>query len=239
MERDEFLNPKPFSGLDVVALRRGILAALERTLPSFQGTLLDVGCGKMPYKKMLLSHPSGVTRHIGLDLATGRYALFGPFDLEWDGEHIPLSDNSVDCAIATEVLEQCPHPDIILREVHRVLKPAGTFFFTVPFLWPVHDPPYDQYRFTPFALDRELHAQGFVDIRLDPLGGWDASLSQMIALWVRRRPMNRWIRMLLTALTMPLVLLLLGIDRVPRRSIEYEKTVMITGIAGTCKKGKG
>jgi SAM-dependent methyltransferase len=220
--------------LDRALIRSGIFQALSRAAAKFHGTLLDVGCGQSPYKSLLLGPESRVTRYLGLDLRSGAYAAkFGPFDLEWDGSVIPLNDRSVDCAIATEVLEQCPAPEAVLGEIARVLKPGGIFFFTVPFLWPIHDPPHDQYRFTHFALERQLRGAGFVDIELRATGGWDASLAQMIGLWVRRRPMGRVRRRVLSSMATPLVRMLASMDRPPPLNKEPGNTLMITGISGT------
>jgi SAM-dependent methyltransferase len=234
---DDFLNPVSIRRLDIQLSRRAILAALTEQLPNFYGTMLDVGCGRMPYRPILLAPPSRITNYIGLDLPEGQYAQFGPFDLEWDGQHIPLEDSTIDCAMATEVFEQCPDPGMIIREVLRVLKMGGRFFFTVPFLWPVHNPPLDQHRLTPFALERLFGDAGFGELKLRIFGGWDASLAQMIALWVRRRPMRRQYRWAVTAAAWPVVRFLTKIDRVPVSSEEFGGTVMITGISGTAVKG--
>src|SRR5688572_19655503 len=234
LQRD-FLDVKlSRTTLDRALIRHGIFQALTRAASKFHGTLLDVGCGQSPYKSLLLGPESRVTRYLGLDLVDGAYAAkFGPFDLEWDGSVIPLADRSVDCAMATEVLEQCPAPEAVLGEIARVLKPGGIFFFTVPFLWPIHDPPYDQYRFTHFALQRQLRAAGFVDIELQAHGGWDASLAQMIGLRVRRRPMGRVQRRLLSTMATPIVRALARRDRPPPLTHDIGNTLMVTGISGT------
>ena len=41
---------------------------------------------------------------------------------------MPFEDESYDCAFGTEVLEHCPNPEIVMKEVFRVLKPGGVFF---------------------------------------------------------------------------------------------------------------
>jgi SAM-dependent methyltransferase len=235
---DDFLNPISLRRLEIQQSRRAILDALVAELPNFCGTLLDVGCGRMPYKPILLAPPSRITNYIGLDLRAGDYAKFGPFDLEWDGQHIPLGGDTIDCAIATEVFEQCPDPGKIIHEVLRVLRPGGRFFFTVPFLWPVHDPPLDQHRLTPFALQRMFSEAGFAKLDLRIFGGWDASLAQMIALWVRRRPMHRLCRVALTVAAWPVVRFLARIDQAPTSTDDFRRTVMITGIGGTAIKGE-
>ena len=227
----DFLDPacSP-STVDIFHDRSAILRTLRREMPAFHGTLLDIGCGYMPYKPLVLAPPSRVTRYIGMDFKNGDYQQ--P-DLEWDGRSIPLDTASVDCAMATEVFEHCPDPESLMREAWRVLKPGGLLFFTVPFLWPLHDVPHDEYRFTPFAMRRHLGNAGFEDIRLQAQGGWDASLAQMIGLWVRRRRMGRGLRQLLSRLAVPIVRCLVKQDRPP---VTFERNSMITGIGGTARK---
>ncbi len=101
-----------------------------------------------------------MSRYIGLDLENNPIYENRP-DITWKGNTIPLDDGSIDCAICTEVLEHLPDPEAVLSEIHRVLKPDGLVFISVPFLWPLHDVPYDEYRYTPFSLRRHLTASGF------------------------------------------------------------------------------
>src|ERR1700689_3627723 len=123
---DAFLNPlRSPQTLDTFWPRRAILNALTEQLGSFHGTILDIGCGQMPYKRILLNRGSGVEKYIGMDLRqdlrNGRYAKAGLPDLEWDGNTIPLERDSVDCAMATEFFEQCPDSEKVMREALRVL----------------------------------------------------------------------------------------------------------------------
>ncbi len=228
---DEFLNP-PSSAtqVDLYAVRSLLLRSLKDHLPSFSGTVLDVGCGQGPYRPLLLSPPSRAVRYIGLDLPNSSY---GSPDLKWDGRTMPLKDESVDCALATEVLEHCPEPEVLLGETRRVLKAGGLLFLTVPFLWPLHCVPFDEYRYTPFALRRHLHNAGFEQVALKALGGWDASLAQMIGLWARRGPVRGWRRTVFSHLAVPIVRNLLSRDKPPT---VFEESCMITGIAGTARK---
>jgi SAM-dependent methyltransferase len=218
--------------LGTFVVRSAILEALKKALPLFSGILLDVGCGDMPYKSFVLRRPSQVTRYLGLDLESSPLYQNKP-DLFWNGRKIPLPESSVDCAMATEVFEHCPNPEVVLRELWRVLKPGGLLFFTVPFLWPLHDVPYDEYRYTPFSLERHLINSGFQQISLKALGGWDASLAQMIGLWVRRRPMSVTKRKILSRVAMPVVRYLANKDHKPH---EFGESCMITGISGTAVK---
>jgi|SRR5437867_1670270 len=227
----EFLNPQCFhTTLDSYSVRQAILNALRAQLTNSRGTVLDIGCGYMPYKPIVMAPPSRAERYIGIDLKDNTYQK--P-DLEWDGLTIPLDSNSVDFALATEVFEHCPAPGIVMSEALRVLKPGGLLFFTVPFLWPLHDVPRDEYRYTPFALERHLRDAGFGNIEIKALGGWDASLAQMIGLWVRRRPMSPRKRAILSWLAFPIVRYLTKLDEPPR---QFTESSMCTGFSGTATK---
>jgi SAM-dependent methyltransferase len=220
-----FLNPSTSPGnIDLFLHRSRILHELRSASAHLRGTLLDLGCGSAPYKPLLLYPPFAVTNYIGLD----RPGRDSRADLTWDGDTIPLGDASVDAAICTEVLEHCPDPGRVLGEIHRVLKPEGFLFVTVPFLWPLHEVPYDWQRLTPFALDQLLRDAGFKMIKIQALGGWDSSLAQCLGLYLRRRPMPRALRLILTALFFPFYRLLLALGLGER--VSFQEGQMITGL---------
>ncbi|MGA2186667.1 MAG: class I SAM-dependent methyltransferase [Bryobacteraceae bacterium] len=226
---EEFLNPRitPLT-LDKAIQRRAIFRSLVAdALPEFHGTVLDVGCGRMPYRRVVLTAPSRATRYIGADLRGNKYAK-EHVDILWDGWRLPVPSDSVECVMATEVLEHCPSPELLIGEVVRALKPGGFFYFTVPFLWPLHDVPNDEYRFTPFSLERYLKNAELVNIRLKALGGWDASLGQMLGLWVRRRPMPAKVRRILSVVVFPVVRYLARHED----TIGFGESQMISGLAG-------
>lgn len=47
------------------------------------------------------------------------------------GEEVPIQSASMDLVICSNVLDHASRPMTILREIHRVLKPGGAFFFEV------------------------------------------------------------------------------------------------------------
>lgn len=224
-----------FGNLDVYVHRKRIARALMSVRSDLGGTLLDVGCGLQPYRGLLTEPPSRVTRYVGVDLP-GEYLASA--DVCWDGRRLPLADGSVDCALATEVLEHCSEPTHMVREIGRVLRPRGLLTVTVPFLWPLHCVPNDECRYTPFALRRVLETGGFEMTELGALGGWDASLAQMLGLWVRRRlrvsRRGRLARALLSTALAPVVW---GLERWDARSTpSFEEGAMITGIIARARR---
>lgn len=221
--------------LEIFPVRKAIFESLNYNLPKFKGLVLDVGCGIMPYKESILQNKN-VSQYIGLDFETSlntEYGMVKP-DLFWDGVTIGLSDNSVNTVIATEVLEHSPEPQKILSEIYRVLKPGGMFFFTVPFLWNLHLVPHDEFRYTSFSLKRLLISNGFEEINLMALGGWDASLAQMIGIWYKFRPSK--LKKRFSFLFIKVIKLLLKKDRSFNKSNIYSEGIMVTGFSGTAFK---
>ena len=232
---DPYLEPvcRP-STIDSFGNRQLILAALKRELPSFHGLVLDVGCGHKPYRSLLLSPPSQASAYVGVDLPGNPYST--P-DLQWDGVTLPEPDASVDSVLLTEVLEHCAEPGAVLREVCRVLRPGGFVFMTVPFIWPMHALPHDEYRYTPFALERLMKNAGFPAPRITATGGRDAVLGVTLGLWAGRMPtasrLQRVVQRVLSILLWPLVWLLFRIDRRPER---FEESTLIVGLSATAVK---
>lgn len=232
---DGYVNLKlSIANLDMYYIRKSILDALNINLPLFTGEILDIGCGKMPYKDYILSN-SSVIDYTGLDIeAALSYDVNVKPDFTWDGTTMPFEDCSFNCAFGTEVLEHCPLPETVLKEVHRVLEPNGIFFFTVPFLWNLHEVPHDEHRYTPFSLQRHLKNAGFKDIDIHATGGWHASMAQMLGLWVRRSPMDKRKRKWLSFLLKPIIKRLIVKDS--KSVTSFKEGQMITGLYGTAKK---
>lgn len=107
----------------------------SRCLKDIRGVVLEIGFGaghNLPY------YPRGVTKVVGID-PSGKSAQLGrkriaaaPFPVETIGlsaEKIPLGDASFETIVSTFTL--CSIRDVVraLREVRRVLAPAGQFYF--------------------------------------------------------------------------------------------------------------
>lgn len=232
---EEFINIKlTDTTLDRYCIRTSIFNALKSALPKFEGSLLDIGCGKMPYKDYIFKH-SQVKNYVGLDIESAlEYDTVIKPDFTWDGKTMPFDNDFFDCALATEVLEHCPEPEVVLKEVHRALKPEGVFFFTVPFLWNLHEVPHDEYRYTPFSLQRHLENAGFKDIKIQATGGWHAAMAQMLGLWVRRSPMDKLKRKYMSFVLKPIIGYLLQKDK--KNIVKFVDGQMITGLYGTAIK---
>jgi SAM-dependent methyltransferase len=108
--------------------------------------VLDVGCGDKPFASLL----RGVY-HVGTDLFPSTAA-----DLLADNAMLPLRDSSVDGVVASETLEHTLDYDRAIDEMIRVCKDGGLLFISVPFMHPIHNPPYDFQRLTSYRLMRSF-----------------------------------------------------------------------------------
>lgn len=176
-----YLEPKLYADFPHYVIRKSILYFIKMYLQEFSGTVVDLGCGNMPYKEQILSQ-TNVKRYIGIDLAEREFYQTTP-DLIWNGKEIPLTDNSADVILLTEVMEHLSEPLSVCKEIKRVLKPNGKIIGTTPFFWPIHEAPNDMQRFTPFGLQKILEGAGFHEIKIAAAGGWQVSLAQFLCIY--------------------------------------------------------
>lgn len=225
---DNFINIEQSPNNATWVIRSGILESINKALPHMKGKFLDVGCGKKPYYKHI-NENSSVTEYVGLDIENSReYDKNIEPEFRWDGYQMPFDDNSFDSAMATEVLEHCPSPQATIQEIHRVLKKDGTFFFTTPFIWPLHEVPYDFNRLTPFALNRMFEEAGFKILKLDAMGGWHTALAQFLGAWINRSPISKRNRKFLKPIIFRIQKYLVKRDVIT----EFNQGAMISGTMG-------
>ncbi|WP_367757383.1 class I SAM-dependent methyltransferase [Flavobacterium sp. WC2430] len=217
--------------LDSFVIRNEILKAISIVIPSFEGKLLDSGCGVMPYKEIILKNKK-ITSYIGLDIESGlSYENVQP-DFLWDGITMPFDNDTFDVVLSTEVLEHVLNPDLYLLEVKRVLKPSGIFFFTVPFLMSFHEVPYDYYRYTPYALEEIFRKNGFTNIKIKPMGGYNAAMAQMFGLWINKYLWGNK-KIIMRVVGKPIIKYLYLKDKAP---LNFNKSTMTVGLSGTITK---
>lgn len=110
------------------------LALLEDALTP-EVRLLDVGCGNGLFLDRIRRRISGAQLS-GVDYS--QYQIDQPVhpslrlkqaDL---AKGIPFADGSFDVVYAAEIVEHLLDPDLLLSEIHRVLRPAGTLVLTTP-----------------------------------------------------------------------------------------------------------
>lgn len=140
----------------------------ERSLPYFQGDLLDLGCGRIPFFNLYVDL---VDSAIGVDWSESPHELKHADVIANLGTGVPFSDCCFDTVLASDVLEHLPDTALALRECHRVLRPGAHLILNVPFMYWVHEAPRDYWRFTADGLRQLASQHGFTVIDLQPIGG--------------------------------------------------------------------
>ena len=92
--------------------------------------LLDVGCGTGLFLLMLQRDGVGLSRPHDIAACRNRGLEAYPIDLEEDA--FPFSNESFHVVTCLEVLEHLHNPNVMLREIRRVLKKDGTLFVSTP-----------------------------------------------------------------------------------------------------------
>ena len=141
---------------------RELAAHVKRSLSEVgTGRLLDLGCGEKPF---LVYRPPNVTDWVGLDVPENPHA-----DVHGYADALPFEHDSFNTVLCTELLEHVTKPERVVREIARVLKPGGYVVLTVPLYFPIHEEPYDFFRYTPYGLRFLFEGAGLEVIRLEPL----------------------------------------------------------------------
>jgi len=133
-----------------------------------RGRLLDLGCGKVPLYSAYKDH---VVDNTCVDW--GNTLHKNPhLDHECDlTEHLPFESGEYNTVILSDVLEHIPEPELLMKEIARVLVSGGVLFLNVPFYYWIHEEPHDFHRYTEFALKRLSEIAGLEIIDLSPIGG--------------------------------------------------------------------
>lgn len=132
--------------------------------------VLDAGAGPCKYRP-LFAHCHYESQDFGQ--YNGSELKYGQIDYVCDITAIPVPADSFDCIICTEVLEHVPHPDRVIAELGRILKPGGTLALTAPFTSGIHMAPYHFYAgFSQYWYQHFLKLAGLQMQSCRPNGGF-------------------------------------------------------------------
>jgi len=108
-----------------------------KEIPAEAGIILDVGCGGAWLAAALV--PQG-RKVVSMDISTTNplraTELVSSPDhsgLVADVFHLPLKKDSVDCIVASEIIEHVQDPQLFIASLFNVLKPGGRLIITTPY----------------------------------------------------------------------------------------------------------
>ena len=106
-------------------------------IPASAKTILDVGCGGGWLANALL--PKGKTV-ISMDVSIinpqktlKNFPHPNHFGLVADALYLPLREGSIDCIVASEIIEHVPDPAKFLGSIYTALAPGGKLIVTTPY----------------------------------------------------------------------------------------------------------
>lgn len=139
---------------------------LQEVAALLRGNVLDVGSGDRQLEAYLDSH----VRYFGIDYPPSGQRYRRHPHVWGDAIHLPFRSDTMDSLVLLEVLEHLPDPGLALKEAARVLKAEGIVVATVPFLYPLHDAPFDFWRITHYQIERLAEAADLEVLRLTERG---------------------------------------------------------------------
>lgn len=189
------------------SLRRVLLRHLETHA---HGSVLDAGCGAMPYKRAILELADSYT---SMDFTAST-----DVDIQADVMDMPqVADSTFDLVLSSEVIEHVPRPVDAVREMARVLREDGVLLLSSPHLSRIHEAPNDYFRYTRYGLEELAASAGLEVVELEPVGSVFSLLghqlvSALVVPFWRYRGL-RWIVLTIAVLVVTVPALIL--DRIP------------------------
>jgi SAM-dependent methyltransferase len=165
---------------------RGMTQALNRLASKHVSegqTVLDFGCGDMPYRSLIEARGGTyIAADFGED-ADVRISQSGLID---------VPDQSVDVVLSVQVLEHVRDLGTYFGEILSVLKPGGVLLLSTHGTWLYHPHPEDHRRWTRMGLINDIEANAFgvqeIEAIVGPLGTTTMIRSTGYAYFLRRLP---------------------------------------------------
>lgn len=196
-----------FIGLSKIFSRKGIYTFLKKELE-----LIEVD------KKVLSVGSGGEINNLIRQYAKESNFHLTTFDISEDmnpdilGDicQYDFKDTKYDYIIIAEVLEHLHSPHLAVNNLNGILKSNGKIILTVPFIFPIHEKPYDYYRYTKYGL--EFLFKDFDEINIKERNSWIEAINVLfVRLIMDKNTISRLfapIFILLAFITYPLIYLM-------------------------------
>ncbi|KQU68200.1 class I SAM-dependent methyltransferase [Phycicoccus sp. Root101] len=152
--------------------------------------VVDVGCGS-GVSLDLFSNAAPTSTWVGVDIedspeVRARTRDDGEFRT-FDGVNLPFDDASVDLVYSRQVLEHVRHPEPLLRDICRVMKPGAVFIGSTSHLEPYHS--LSLWNYTPVGFKVIVEDAG---LRLQEIRPGIDGIALIKRAYMREPEMNSW-----------------------------------------------
>ena len=95
---------------------------LQRIVADSRGIVVELGCGRGAFGYLARRYA-----YLGIDIPFGalQQYMVANCGVQADIAFLPVASLTVDFVFSFATLEHVPDPEIVLKEIHRVLKPGG------------------------------------------------------------------------------------------------------------------
>jgi SAM-dependent methyltransferase len=156
-----------FVKLSKLLSRKGIYPFLDREFGQIpeRAQVLNIGAGGDIGKTLMRHAAQQQFQVVALDIDAQRRP-----DIVGDICAYDFKGQQFDTIVMAEILEHIHSPHLALENVHRILKNGGRLILTTPFIFPIHEAPYDYYRYTRYGLAYLL--RHFRDVSIKERNSW-------------------------------------------------------------------
>ena len=124
-------------------------------------------------------------------------------DIRGDVCNYEFSYEQFDVIIMAEALEHFHSPHDAIENLYNALKSTGKLIITVPFIFPIHDRPYDYQRFTRYGL--EFLLKKFSKISISEKNNWGEAMATLLVRHIIETYRGRHIIVCIGIVLMPLL----------------------------------
>lgn len=169
-----FLNPSFIA-------RKAILDWIKKYSGFLEWRLVDLWCWSKPYREYIT-----VEEYIWVDVEISWHDHANEqIDVFYDWKKLPFDDNSIDSILSTQTFEHIKYLNIVMNDLHRILKSWWYMLVTLPFIWWEHEQPYDFRRYTTFWITHELEEIWFEVIELEKSSTTIITITQLLVNYFR------------------------------------------------------
>ena len=132
--------------------------------------IVDIGSGRSTYKSSFI-HLVDTYHTLDHPETSELYSPEDQVDFKYDiTKKTGFKKGTYDSALLFQVIEYLEDAGDAFEEINRITNNSAIIFATSPFLYPIHDPPFDMQRYTNSKLKKLLESKGFKKVQVHPYG---------------------------------------------------------------------